>query len=62
MYLNFADPKINIFRDLRVFVLALYPKTKTRKSRKFMKKPQNTEMREFNFKNPGIIVQITFSK
>ena len=44
MYLNFADPKIKIFRDFRVFILSPIPKSETSEITEIYQKPQNTEI------------------
>ena len=44
MYLNFADPKIEIFRDFRVFVLSPIPKNENSEITEIHQKPQNTEI------------------
>ena len=63
MNLNFADPKIKIFRDFRVSVLSPIPISENSDITEIYQKPQKTEIWECNFKNPWIIVQMTsFSK
>ena len=44
MYLNFADPKIEISRDFRVFILSPIPKSKKSEITEIYQKPQNTEI------------------
>ena len=44
MYLNFADPKINIFRDFRVFILSPILKNENSEITEIPEKPQNTEI------------------
>ena len=44
MYLNFADPKVKIFRDFRIFVLSPIPKIKNSEITEIYQKPENTEI------------------
>ena len=44
MHLNFADPKIKIFLDFRVFVLSLILKKENSEILEIQQKPQNTEI------------------
>ena len=43
MYLNFADPKIKIFRDFRDFVLSPIPKNENPEILEILQKGHNTE-------------------
>ena len=51
MYLNFADLKIQIFLDFRIFVFRPKPKSENSEITKSHRKTQNTEISESNFKN-----------
>ena len=46
IHLNFIDPKINIFRDFRVFVLSPIPKNKNSEITEILQKCHNTEIWE----------------
>ena len=59
MYLNFADLKIDIFRDLRVFVLSPIPKNENSEITEILQKRHNTEIRECSLKNSLDVLQIT---
>ena len=59
MYLNFADPKIKIFRDFWVFVLSPIPKNENPEITELLQKSHNTEMWECNLKSSWKAVQMT---
>ena len=44
MYLNFADPKIKIFRDFWVFALSPVPKIENPEITEIQQEGHNTEM------------------
>ena len=44
MHLNFVDPKVDIFRNLRIFVLSPIPKNENSEITEIHEKPQNTEI------------------
>ena len=50
MYLNFADLKIEIFRDFRVFIFSPIFKNKHWEVTEIHQNPQNTDIWECNFK------------
>ena len=63
MYLNFVDPKIEIFHDFWDFVLRPISKNKNSEIMEIHEKPQNTEIKECNSKTPLNTVKMTlFSK
>ena len=51
MYLNFADLKIDIFRDFRVFVLSPIPKNENSEITEILQKRYNTKITECSLKN-----------
>ena len=62
MYLNFVDPKIEIFCDRQEFILRPISKNKNSEIMEIHEKPQNTEIKECNSKTPLNTVKMTFSK
>ena len=59
MYLNFADLKIDIFRDFRVFVLSPISKNENSEITEILQKCHNTEIRECSLKSSLDVPQIT---
>ena len=59
MYLNFADLKIDIFRDFRVFVLSPIPKNENSEITEILQKRYNTKITECSLKNSWDVLQIT---
>ena len=52
MHLNFVDPQKKIFRDFGVLVLSPLPKNENSETTEVLQKPKDTEIWEYNFKNP----------
>ena len=59
MYLNFIDPKIQIFRDFWVFVLSPISKDEILEIMEILQKRHDTEIWECSFKNSWNSVEMT---
>ena len=58
MYLKFANLKIEILRDFRVFILSDIPKNENSEITEIVQKSHNTEMWERWFKSSWNVVQV----